>query len=79
MNINKYETKDLALAAYLTAIGYTLRNHSKYNGETYFVFDQSQKTLPDWWTPNHTEVVAKSRQRIPDTHNRHQDTTAGND
>lgn len=40
---NKYETKDLALAAYLTAIGYTLRNHSKYNNETYFVFDQSQK------------------------------------
>ena len=40
---NKYETKDLALAAYLTAIGYTLRNHSKYNNETYFVFDQSQE------------------------------------
>ena len=43
MNINKYETKDLALAAYLTAIGYTLRNHTKYNSETYFVFDQSQE------------------------------------
>ena len=42
MKKNKtYETKDLALAAYLTAIGFVLKNHSKHNSEIYFEFEHS--------------------------------------
>ena len=42
MNKKKtYETKDLALAAYLSAIGFALKNHSKHTNEIYFEFEHS--------------------------------------
>ena len=42
MKKNKtYETKDLALAAYLTATGFVLKNHSKHYSEIYFEFEHS--------------------------------------
>lgn len=44
---NKYETKDLYLAAYLIATGYLLKNHSKFNSEIYFVFDYSSQLESD--------------------------------
>ena len=37
---NTYETKDLYLAAYLCAVGYTLKDNSRYNSEIYFVFEK---------------------------------------
>ncbi len=44
MNINNnYETKDLGIAAYLIAIGHSLKNHSKCDGETYFIFDNDSQ------------------------------------
>ena len=42
MNNNIYETKDLYIAAYLIAIGHSLKNHSRYDGEIYFVFDNNE-------------------------------------
>ena len=42
MNINiNYETKDLYLAAYLIATGHMLKNHTKCDGETYFIFEDN--------------------------------------
>jgi len=41
-NNNTYETKDLYIAAYLIAIGHSLKNHSRYDGEIYFVFDNNE-------------------------------------
>ena len=44
MKKNKtYETKDLALAAYLIAIGFVLKNYSKQNNEIYFEFEHSDR------------------------------------
>ncbi len=37
-----YETKDLYIAAYLIAIGHSLKSHSRYDGEIYFVFDNNE-------------------------------------
>jgi hypothetical protein len=42
MNNNIYETKDLYIAAYLIAIGHSLKSHSRYDGEIYFVFDNNE-------------------------------------
>lgn len=39
---DKYETKDLYLAAYLVAIGHILKSHSRYDGEIYFVFEDDE-------------------------------------
>ena len=38
-----YETKDLYLAAYLIATGHLLSDHSKCDGETYFIFENSRE------------------------------------
>ena len=37
-----YGTKDLYIASYLIAIGHSLKSHSKYEGEIYFVFDNNE-------------------------------------
>ena len=42
-----YETKDLYIAAYLVAIGYSLKSHSRYDGEIYFVFDNNENIQPE--------------------------------
>ncbi len=44
MKKNKiYETKDLYLASYLTAIGFVLSNSSNHNSEIYFEFERSDR------------------------------------
>ena len=44
MKKNKiYETKDLTLAAYLTAIGFALKDHSQHNSEIFFEFEHSHR------------------------------------
>jgi len=41
MKKKKYETKDLYLAAYFLAIGFTLKDNSRQNSEIYFEFEHS--------------------------------------